>query len=157
VSGQWPAGTYSVYVGTYYDASGPYALRISQDPIAAGPNLALSPGFIPDPSTLTGVAGGPVDGGGYGSTADGPCRGTIPSAPSHQLTLTDDFAYLRVHVESGGDTTLVVLGPDGTRCNDDTSGLDPEIAGYWSAGVHDIYVGSYDGQSHQYTIYFSEL
>ena len=41
------------------------------------------------------------------------------------------------------DTTLIVAGPDGVWCNDDSGSQNPAIAGEWLAGSYRIWVGNY--------------
>lgn len=107
---------------------------------------------------LSGVAGGSVRATRFGNTADGFCTGWIGSSPNHTLTLERDFERLTVSVEAPSDTTLVVLGPTGTRCNDDDgSSPNPRISGRFAAGEYRVYVGSYaEGQSIRYTLSIRE-
>ncbi len=113
----------------------------------------LTPGFSPDPQTLRGTAGGPVDGSAHGSTPLGGCFGSIPSNPQHVLTLTEHFDWLSIQVTSSGDTTLVVQGPIGWWCTDDTVGLNPGMSGQWAPGTYRVFVGSYNpGENLPYTL-----
>ncbi|MFW5878211.1 MAG: hypothetical protein ACOCVR_00195, partial [Myxococcota bacterium] len=164
IDGSWPAGTYQVYVGSVASGNHPYTLAISELQPSGGSGQAsaeggdyqpvtLSPGFVPDPRTLTGASGGPVDAGNMG----GECVGMIDNTADHVMTLTDDFSFLKLSVESDGDTTLVVKGPGGNRCNDDTNGLNPVLQGSWPAGRYEIYVGSMGGGNHRYTISVTEI
>lgn len=120
-------------------------------------NFNLSPGFLPDPAVGTGVAGGPVDASSLGNTSHGPCVGQIDSTPDHVMTLSSSFSYLKVSATSNADTSLVIKGPGGTRCNDDTNGLDPAISGSWGAGRYEIYIGDVDGRSGSYTLSITEI
>jgi hypothetical protein len=43
-----------------------------------------------------------------------------------------------VNATDGGDTTLVITGPGGTFCNDDTNGLNPAITQYLAAGQYQV-------------------
>ncbi len=122
----------------------------------AGTTLVnLSTGFMPDPATATGVAGGPLS----ASTLDPSCRGNIPNSPQHTLMLATDFQNLRVMVHSVEDATLVIRGPDGVyRCDDDGGGsLMPMVQGAWGPGTYQVWVGVFAGGSGAYTIGFSEL
>lgn len=103
---------------------------------------------------LSGVSGGSVRAVRFGNTADGFCTGWIASSPNHTLTLERDFDALTLAVNAPSDTTLVVLGPTGTRCNDDDGNShNPRISGRFAAGEYRVYVGSYDeGQSIRYTL-----
>ena len=120
-------------------------------------SVSLSSGFYPDPQSLPGTSGGTVSAEAMGWTGTGPCAGLIAQNPDHIMTLNSYFDYLRVDVSSGGDTTLVIHGPDGWWCNDDTVGLNPRIEGQWLAGTYRVWVGSYwSGEYHAYSISFSE-
>ena len=130
----------------------------AQPAMPAGPtNLSLTPGFMPDPMTARGTAGGTVQSNSF----DPNCRaGRVPSTPQHTVTLTQDFRNLRIMVNSEHDTTLVVQQPDGTyRCDDDgaSTPLDPMVEGAFAPGVYRIYVGTFTGNSERYVLGFSEL
>lgn len=116
----------------------------------------LSAGF--GSMTLSGVAGGSVRAVRYGNTANGMCQGWIPSSANHTLQLTS-ITNLSLRVNAPSDTTLVVLGPGGTRyCNDDDgSSHNPSLSGRFAAGEYRVYVGSYEeGQSIRYTLSVTE-
>ncbi|MCL1468947.1 hypothetical protein [Argonema galeatum] len=117
-------------------------------------NLTIGPGFKPDPRTITGISGGSERAShiaGSQETANGPCVGFVGKNPSHTLVLSSAFNYLRVQVQSPDDTTLVIQGPGGTWCNDDSEGKNAGIAGEWLAGTYSIWIGSY--QKDKYTPY----
>lgn len=136
--------------------SAPPGLRTSSSTPTNGA-LTLHPGFAPTPQSLGGFAGAGLSAQGLGATPTGLCQGWVNAEPQHLLTLTSPFSYLRLDVTSPGDTTLVVLGPSGWWCNDDTLGLNPRVAGSWSAGQYRIWVGSYGvGQAQPYTLQVSE-
>jgi hypothetical protein len=119
-----------------------------------GAPVSLGPGFTPDPTTVTGQAGGVVDASSFGSG----CLGHIGSSPNHVLTVTGPIPYLRIVAAAGEDITLVVRRPDGTYlCNDDTEGLNPMVEGQFVPGNYDVYVGSYssEGQFASYRVGFS--
>ena len=172
VEGSWPAGRYNIFVGTVGGTNVPYSLAITEirgSGSAGGAAQAsasgggtyggatLNPGFMPDPHVLRGTSGGANDAGRHGSTSHGPCVGQIASAPDHIVTLGGAFSYLRFAVESSGDTTLVIEGPNGFMCNDDTVGLNPEVAGAMPAGTYRIWVGSFGGGNHAYTLNVTEF
>jgi len=117
-------------------------------------NIKIGPGFKPDPRTIRGISGGSErasDIAGRQETANGPCVGFVGKNPSHTLVLSSDFNYLRVQVQSPDDTTLVIQGPGGTWCNDDSEGKNAGIAGQWLAGTYSIWIGSY--REDKYTPY----
>ena len=124
-------------------------------PGSATPNVSLTPGFMPDPQTAQGTAGGST----MANSFDPNCNaGRIPPQAQHNVTLSSNFGNLRVMVNSQHDTTLAIRGPDGTwRCNDDGVGLDPLIEGAFDAGTYQVYVCTDTGTTEPYTIGFSEL
>jgi hypothetical protein len=167
VAGPLAAGTYEVFVGVYGGTGGqvPYTLSVSQTPFGGGtaalptPNsgaIQLSPGFMPDPHTVSGRSGGPVDTAGFGDSPTGPCRGRISATPNHVFAAGGSFTYLRIGVQSSVDTTLVIEGPGGVRwCQDDTDGFNPAIGRDFAAGTYNIYVGSYSTDG-DYTLTLTE-
>jgi hypothetical protein len=101
----------------------------------------LAPGFAPDPMTVTGTAGGPIQ----ASTLGVDCRGVVGLVPNHTFTLTAPFPSLRFSVTAPADTTMAVRSPSGqVFCNDDTNGLNPEITNAFPAGEVQVYVGMYN-------------
>lgn len=119
-------------------------------------NVTISPNFSPDPLTVKGTSGGSVPGAkvaGRAETANGPCVGFVDEKPDHTLDVTDFFNYLSLQVQSREDTTIIVRGPGGTWCNDDSEGKNPGIAGEWLAGTYSVWVGSYDkAKQHPYIL-----
>lgn len=118
-------------------------------------NASLRSGFLPDPHTLNGQSGGNVD----ASAVNGACRGFISPHPSHVVTLTSAFRWMRVFVESAGDTTIMIQTPQNTvLCNDDTYGLNPAVEQAWQPGTYRIWVGAYQQSSAApYTLRFTEI
>ena len=185
VEGAFPAGIHRIYVGTYaQNATANYTLAVSElrsttaasigggaaaapsptptptpTPPTGGTSLVqLRPGFVPDPHTATGTAGGPMQAATLTSNGQG-CRGNLPTTPQHTLMTQGNFNNLRVMVNSTVDTTLVIRAPDGTwRCNDDGEGLNPLVTGPFPQGTYQIWVGTWGGTATgPYTIGFSEL
>lgn len=125
-------------------------------PVAGGGMVTIGPGFLPDPQTGAGTAGGPI----AASTMSPECRGYIAAAPNHILNATGQFMNLRIVVSSTADTTLVVQRADGTfACNDDSDGLNPVVAGPFGPGQHRVWIGTYSASSAgtPYTVGFTEL
>lgn len=120
--------------------------------------VQLRPGFMPDPHTMTGTAGGTIRANTFDPTCNG---GNIPTAPQHTMTLADDFQNLKIMVNSSRDTTLVIRDPQGGyRCNDDgtNEGLNPAIEGAFAAGTYQVWVGTFSvGSTPRYTIGFTEI
>ncbi|NES73847.1 MAG: hypothetical protein F6K24_56030 [Okeania sp. SIO2D1] len=119
-------------------------------------NVTITPGQQPSTVTVRGISGGSVETknkAGTQGTDTGACAGFVDELPDHIMTLTEFFNFLSVKVRSSGDTTLLVDGPGGTWCNDDSSGVDPAIAGQWLEGEYKIWVGSHEqDQYHPYVI-----
>lgn len=73
------------------------------------------------------------------------CIGFGDPAPNHTLVLERPFSSLTIRVDSGGgDTTLLVSGPDGVRCADaGESGGDVRLQqGDWQPGTYRIWIGT---------------
>jgi hypothetical protein len=74
------------------------------------------------------------------------CIGFADPTPDHLLVLKQPFSSLRLQVNSnGGDTTLVIAGPNQTiRCGDDSgSSKDAKIEDSdWQPGIYQIWVGT---------------
>ena len=115
----------------------------------------LENGFVPDPYEVTITSGGMIDAAGIG------CAGMIADAPDFRLNYVagDDFPLI-LSVESDDDTTLVVNLPDESwACADDTeNSLNPAITlDTPMTGQYDIWVGSYDGNFEESTLFISEV
>lgn len=136
----------------------------------SGEDIAISPGFLPDPQEVSYVSGGNTDASDvYDShgVQGGPCRGYINHpTPDHYMILQDDFDYLKVWLETEEplqhDTTLIIDGPgDVLLCDDDSGqGLNEMIdAQGWPSGRYEIYVGTYgsDSEHHRYELSVTEL
>lgn len=174
ITASFTPGTYNIFVGSYYsEVFAPYTISFShlgEDPIPSPmgaldtsgytsnfDGVTLATGFYPDPYALSGTSGGDISASYLGETGTGPCRGHATANPDHLMTLNSSFDFLSVSVSSVGDTTLIIHGPDGWWCNDDSDGVNPAIAGRWIPGLYRIWVGSYgEGQYHSYSISFSE-
>ncbi len=156
VSGAFTAGTYRVFVGSYSQTPASYSIAFTTHGGApATSSTSISPGFLPDPVVLTGTSGGTVAASDLGVTPTGPCRGQIAAAPNHTFVAEQAFSYLRVQVQASSDTTLVVEGPNGRRCNDDSDGFNPAIEGAYPAGTYNIWVGAYSAPG-AYTLNITE-
>jgi len=110
-------------------------------------NVTIGRKFSPDPMTVRGISGGLVPAeqvAGRAETPNGPCVGFVDDKPDHTLVLTGDFEYLKIQLQSPGDTTIVVKGTGGSWCNDSFSAKNAGIAGQWLKGTYGIWVGSYD-------------
>lgn len=124
-------------------------------------SVSINSGFKPDPLVLQGVSGGETSARGQVSvsqTPTGSCVGYIDSSPDHQIKLEGFFSYLKLSVESQGDTVLVVQGPGGIWCNDDSSSQNPVIAGEWKSGLYKVWVGSHEsGDFYPYVLRLTQV
>ena len=78
-----------------------------------------------------------------------PCIGYGAPNPDHIMVLEQDFAKLKLQVDSGGkDSTLVVVGPkdNNIRCDFGSNDRkDAKIQGRnWKKGTYKIWVGAID-------------
>lgn len=118
--------------------------------IAQAARISLGSGFTPNPTVVQGTGGGTLRAAevvGVRRTPTGPCLGYVRRSPHQRLTLTNDFSDLELHVTSDTDTTLIVEGPGGIWCNDDSDGHNPVIRGEWLPGDYSIWVGAYRPQA----------
>jgi len=117
--------------------------------------ITLRSGFTPDPRRIPLRAGGPVP----ASNASDGCRGSITRAPDYQITYTAGRQPLIVRTESATDTTLVITDPDGVwHCDDDSrrEGNAEVHLDKPSAGVYDIWVGTFGGGTAAATLILTE-
>ncbi|AFY73946.1 hypothetical protein Syn7502_01914 [Synechococcus sp. PCC 7502] len=123
-------------------------------------DLTLTPKFTHDPQVLQGISGGgeaTTKISGRAKTETGECIGFVDALPDHKLTLTGNFKFLNLKVLSPGDTVLLIKGPGGSWCSDDTNGRNPAIAGEWLKGTYEIWIGSYDiNASYPYLLQVTE-
>lgn len=173
ISGTFAAGTYQVYVGSLASGNPSYNLLASElsygipspepaptpTPGGSYQSFSLRPGFSPDPTVGTGTAGGSRDASTLGGSPTGPCAGNIDTSPDHRVTLQSSFSYLKFSASSPIDTSLVILGPAGSRyCNDDSDGLDPVVEGAFPAGEYEVYIGKVGtSDSASYRLEITEL
>ncbi len=121
------------------------AMLLTSAGVVRSQPIQISPGFQPDPLTVTGTSGG-------SQTSKG-C-GMIGGTPNHVVTLTENFNYLRFKVQSAGQPTLLIEGPSGTSCvqADKFSGGIIQAPGYWEKGSYQIYIGDRAGGQNPYTL-----
>ncbi|MDT8367806.1 MAG: hypothetical protein RQ745_01260 [Longimicrobiales bacterium] len=121
-------------------------------------STSISPGFTPDPLTVSVVSGGSIAVADLGLGTG--CVGYATRQPDYIVNLSERSSRLRVFFEGDGDTGLVINAPDGSwRCNDDGRGLDPIVTfDGATSGQYDIWVSSYaDGTSINGTLSITEL
>ena len=116
-------------------------------------NFSIGAGFTPDPQTGTGTTGGARDASqAFGSQ----CSGSVDTTPDHVITVTS-AVNLKLYTTSTTDSTLVMRGPSGTFCDNDSHGdLDAEISGMFAPGQYQIFVGTNGNQNGNYTITLTE-
>jgi len=181
----FPPGRYEVYVGSFdQDENGRYTLHINegsgagirprasqnqrgQRPSSSSQssyphstqgrygNFTVGAGFTPDPQTATGVSGysdaGRVDAATFGVQ----CTGFIDTTPDHTITVTSSVT-LRLTVKSEIDSVLVIRGPAGTFCDDDSAGgLNAQINALFTPGEYEVYVGNI-GEAGEYILTVTE-
>lgn len=127
------------------------ACASSQAAAQVASTFKIGAGFTPDPQTGTGTTGGATD-----ATRFGPrCSGVIDATPDHTIRVTSSLD-LRLTVESTTDSTLVVVGPAGVFCDDDSAGqLDAQIDAHLTPGDYAVYVGHIE-QPGRYTLSLTE-
>jgi hypothetical protein len=111
--------------------------------------ITLAAGFTPNPTVLAGNGGGDRPAREVVNTQrtpTGPCLGYVSTQPHEEVTLRDRFSNLEMRVESNLDTTLIIKGPGGVWCNDDSQGKNPAITGEWLPGDYQVWVGAYRAQ-----------
>lgn len=101
-----------------------------------GESFSLAAGFTP--LALAGRSGGSTD----ASTRGPDCVGNIGASADHTMTVTGSVAAT-LSVVAEADTTLVVLGPGGPYCNDDTNALNPAVTATFAAGTYEVFIGNY--------------
>jgi len=178
ISGQFPAGRYAIWVGSYREGVvAPYRLgftelsSVTTQTVAGsgggggggtGSNasnfgtVSLSSGFMPDPHVEQGVSGGSVQ---ARQQVNSSCRGWIARRPDHIFVAETRFQDLRIMARSDADITLVVIDDAGNVwCNDDSEGLQPMVRSSFHAGRYRVWIGSYEqGVNARYSLGFSEL
>jgi hypothetical protein len=161
VNARLTPGTYDVYVGNFNeDDQARYTLTLTENLAGAssaqeesGPRtFSLGAGFLPDPTIGRGITGGDMDAARFGNG----CSGKVHVEPDHVLTVTSEV-NLHMYVDSDVDATLVVMGPQGAWCDDDSHGnLDPAIRRRFAEGVYQIYIGHLGDSAGRYTLTLTE-
>jgi hypothetical protein len=115
-------------------------------------NFDIGAGFSPDPQTGTGTTGGARD---AAQAFGGDCSGSVDTTPDHVITVTS-AVNLKLYTTSTTDSTLVLRGPSGTFCDDDSRGeLDAEVNAMLRPGRYEVFVGHL-GETGQYTLTLTE-
>jgi hypothetical protein len=166
-----PSGLYDIWVGSYDSEYHPATLFVSElDPrndeastrfpdLTRDPtfgSVTLSAGFLPDPYRAELLGGGSVD------LDMGECTyGFVAVAPDFNLFYeTTGKGPLYLYAEGAEDITLLINTPEGDWfCNDDDlTGTNPLIVlSGASAGLYNIWVGSYESELTDAELYISEI
>ncbi len=118
-------------------AAGAFGLAASAQASARTPLSA--------PIELTGTTGG----------RESSVCGNIDTAAGQRIDVTEAFAALNFTVQSQGDYTLFITGPDGFReCvfAHNYDGGVIQAPGLLNQGEYQMFVGDRKGQSHPYTL-----
>jgi hypothetical protein len=113
-------------------------------------NITVDDRFISSPLDLEGISGGgltAIEITNIENTATGYCDGFVDRQPNHILKLNSFFDFLKLEVQSSADTTILIKGPGGIWCNDDSTDANPTIEGQWQPGIYQIWIGSYRANS----------
>lgn len=132
------------------------ALDVTADSGLSG-SQTLSPGFEPDPVTISVAAGGTIDLSTLSLGSE--CVGWAASGPDVIVNLSESGTRLRFYASSSSDTALAVLDPNGGwHCNDDTGGNDPDVTVAPAApGTYRVWVTTYTSGNADATLGITEL
>lgn len=119
------------------------AMLLTSAGVVRSDTIQVAPGFQPDPLVVTGTSGGTQDSKGCGM---------IGATPNHVINLGNDFEYLRFSVQSTGQPTLLIKGPNGTTCIPGVAGENIQDSGLWGKGSYSIYIGDRAGGQNPYTL-----
>jgi len=120
---------------------------LSLSSVAKAQETARTP--LSSPLELTGQTGGP----------EASACGNIDPQASQTIQVTEAFTSLSFQVESEGDYTLLITGPDGFReCvfADNYDGGGIEAPGLLTRGEYQVFVGDRKGERHPYTLSVSQ-
>ncbi len=172
-AGMFAEGAHRVFVGTMRNTIVPYALNVragvhTPDPIELGGRFPapVTDGDAPTrtedgtfgglqvpanaaAARLPGQAGGTREASGLQAR----CNGFIAQVPDHVIEVAAP-QELTFRVQSEGDTTLLIQGPnDVILCADDEDGLNPVVRTMFQIGRYGVYVGAYqETESPAYTL-----
>ncbi len=123
-------------------------------------SLAVATGAKADTLNITETSANPVVvESSVSATQSSPC-GNIAIAPSHVVTLADDFDNLRFTVAGEGQPTLMIQEAGGrTTCvqADGFSGGVVEVPGFWAKGSYTLFIGNRSPGQYSYTLSISHL
>ncbi len=130
-----------------------YAQDSASEPLVATVRLGGTDTLWLDPTFVSAISGAVNSEPLAASTFGDACTGTVAASPDVVLEWTEDATVdrLRIFFTSNGDSTLVIVTPDGyALCADDLNPLelDPMIdIANPESGSYAIYVGSFEGDA----------
>ena len=132
------------------------SLDVTGDEAISG-SQTLSPGFEPDPVTVSVQAGGDLDLSALSLGSQ--CVGFAVQRPDVIVSLSGSGTLLRFYVSSSSDTALAVLSPDGAwHCDDDTDGTNPDVTVAPSLpGTYRVWVSSHSQAPVEATLRITEV
>ncbi|MEO1621655.1 MAG: hypothetical protein AAFU53_11570 [Cyanobacteria bacterium J06632_3] len=110
---------------------------------ASNASMTITP--LSAPVEITGRTGG----------RESSACGNIDTNTSQTIRVTESFASLSFEVQSEGDYTLLITGPDGFReCvfAHNYDGGVIQAPGLLNRGLYEVHVGDRKGESHPYTM-----
>lgn len=87
--------------------------------------------------------------GTSGGTTNSGC-GNIAPSPNLIVDVNEETISMRVTVQSKGQPTLFIDGPQGTACIPGDNTI--EVPGLWQKGRYAIFIGDRAGGHHDYTL-----
>ncbi len=101
----------------------------------------------------------PIERTGQSGGADSSTCGNVNSAAGQVVRVSEPFAALNFEVQSQGDYTLLITGPNGFKECIFAHNYDGGIIqapGLLTQGEYRLYVGDRRGESHPYTLFISQ-
>ncbi len=120
---------------------------LSMGSVASAQQIVQPP--LSSPLELTGQTGGP----------EASACGNIDPRASQTIKVTESFTSLNFQVESEGDFTLLITGPNGFRecvLADNSTGGGIEAPGLLTEGEYQVFVGDRKGERHPYTLLITQ-
>ncbi|MGB3672317.1 MAG: hypothetical protein WA984_19540 [Phormidesmis sp.] len=109
--------------------------------------------------TISTPLGEPLEVTGQTGGSDSSACGNISRSDGQTIRVTEPFASLSFEVESEGDYTLLITGPNGFRecvfANNYDGGVI-QAPGLLDQGQYQIFVGDRSGERHPYTLSISQ-
>lgn len=132
--------------------------RLSSIFFALAAVLAVGTTAKADPTVRTPIAA-PIEVTGQTGGSESSTCGNINRADGQVVQVTEAFTALNFEVQSRGDYTLLITGPDGFQeCvfAHNYDGGVIQAPGLLNRGEYRVFVGDRRGESHPYTISISQ-